>query len=248
VVVGLEQLGVRPGDTLMVHSSLSSLGWVDGGPDAVVDALLDAVGPAGLIVMPTLTWATVNAAQPVFHEQLTPSGVGRLTEVFRHRPQAVRSLHPTHSVAALGPDAPTFVAGHERFPTPCAPGSPYGRLVDRGGHVLLIGVGLESLTLMHAFEEWAGVPWLFNRTELLWSITRNGKLLRVPSRRHTDDPRFHQRDFPSVEPALTQAGAIRVGRIGAATVRLVHAAVARACVVPLLEADPDAVRAHPGGA
>lgn len=241
LVADLERLGVHRGDTLMVHSSLSSLGWVDGGADAVIDALLEVLGPSGLLVMPTHTWSTVHAGQPVFHQHLSPSVVGRITEAFRHRARAVRSLHPTHSVAALGADAGQFVAGHECYSTPCSTHSPYGRLVDRGGYVLLLGVGLESFTLMHGFEEWAAVPWLFDRTEQLWSITASGQVLGVPSRRHTDDPVFRHRDFPSLEPVLADHDAVRTGTIGAATARLIDTAAARSCLVPLLTANPNAV-------
>jgi aminoglycoside 3-N-acetyltransferase len=73
------EVGVRRGGALLVHSSLSSLGMVQGGEHVVIDALLEAVGPDGLLIMPTHTWSTVHAAQPVFHEQLSPSVTGRIT-------------------------------------------------------------------------------------------------------------------------------------------------------------------------
>lgn len=234
-------VGVRPGGTLLVHSSLSSLGWVEGGAATVVDALSAALGPEGTLVVPTLTWDTVTARQPVFHEILTPSVVGRITEEVRGRPGARRSLHPTHSVAAIGPGAASLVEGHHRWDTPCAPGSPYGRLIERRAQVLMIGAGLESFTLMHAFEEWAGVPWLFNRTEVLYAITRDCVVHRVESRRHTDVAHYEERDFPSLEPVLVDAGALTYGKAGAAELRLVDAAAARDALVPLLEREPDAV-------
>lgn len=241
ILDGVREVGVGAGASLLVHSSLSSMGHVDGAENAVIDALLRAVGPDGLLAMPTHTWGTVNARQPVFHEELSPSIVGRITEGFRRRPGVLRSLHPTHSVAACGPDAATFTSGHERYATPCSPASPYGQLVDRRGHVLLIGVGLERFTLLHGFEEWAPVPWLFNRTETLWVLTRDGRRLRVPSRRHTNDSRYAERDFPSLEPVLREHGAIRYGAVGEATIRLVDAGLAASILVPRLAADPDLV-------
>lgn len=217
------------------------MGWVEGGAEAVADTLLEVVGPAGLLAMPTHTWSTVHRDQPVFHETLSPSIVGRITETFRHRPGVARSLHPTHSVAAAGPDAAAFLEGHENHDTPCARTSPYGRLVERDGQVLMIGVGLERFTLLHGFEEWARVPWLFNRCEALWVIRRDGTTLAVPSRRHTDVPRYQERDFPSLEPALREAGAIRYGSAGAASLRLIDARRAADALVPLISADPDIV-------
>jgi aminoglycoside 3-N-acetyltransferase len=234
-------VGIRPGGTLLVHSSLSSFGYVRGAENTVIDALLDVVGPLGLVVMPTHTWDTVSAAQPVFHEVLTPSITGRITETFRHRPTAVRSLHPTHSVAALGSGAREFCAGHELYSTPCSRSSPYGRLVAANGQVLMLGVGLDCLTLMHGIEEWAEVPWLFNRVETLHVITEAGATLTVVSRRHTNVPYYEERDFPSVEPILRDAGAIAYGTAGDATIRLIDAALTTETLLPLLRKDPDLV-------
>jgi aminoglycoside 3-N-acetyltransferase len=241
IVAGLRELGVEPGMTILTHSSLSAFGWVDGGENAVIDALVEAVGPRGLMALPTHTWGTVNARQPVFHETLSRSGVGRITDAFRQRGGVVRSLHPTHSVAAVGLGARDFVADHERYSTPCPPGSPYGKLVDLSGHVLLLGVGLDRCTLIHGFEEWADIPWLFDRTEALWSLTADHRAISVPSRRQTLDPQYFTRDFPGLEPALEQAGAIRRGVIGGATVRLIDAAAAAAVLVPTFREDPSAV-------
>lgn len=237
----LRELGVEAGSTMLVHSSLSSLGWVEGGEHAVIDALLQAVGPAGLLVMPTHTWATVHQDQPVFHETLSPSTVGRVTESFRRRPGVRRSLHPTHSVAACGPGADDFIAGHERYATPCPPPSPYGQLVERKGKVLLLGVGLDRCTLIHGFEEWADVPWLFNRTESLSVVTARGNILSVPSRRHTNDPYYEERNFPSLEPLFQKAGAILYGRAGSAVLRLIDAALAAEHLVPAISRNPDIV-------
>jgi aminoglycoside 3-N-acetyltransferase len=223
----------------MVHSSLSSLGCVQGSADAVLDALVDVLGPRGLLVVPTHTWGTVCAQQPVFHETLSPSTVGCISEALRTRRGTVRSLHPTHSLAALGPGAVDFATGHEKAATPCPRQSPYGKLLDRKAQVLLIGVGLESFTMMHAFEEWAEVPWLFNRTEVLYVITRTGLIHRVVSRRHTNDPR----NFPALEPLLVERGALTYGTAGNAKLRLIDVASASAILVPLLRMDPDVLLA-----
>ena len=114
ILYSLRLMGIREGDILLVHSALSSIGDVAGGPDSVIDALLDAVGDEGTIVMSTLTgWF-----QP-FDAQTSPSAVGTISEVFRRRPGVLRSLHPVHSVAAFGKHAATIVAGHENCPTGC---------------------------------------------------------------------------------------------------------------------------------
>jgi aminoglycoside 3-N-acetyltransferase len=243
---GFRAAGLVPGDILMVHSSLGSFGRVKGGADAVIDALLDAVGPRGLVSVPTHTWGTVNARQPVFHEGLSHSIVGRITNVFRRRRNAVRSLHPTHSVAAIGKRAREFVRGHERDLTPCSRRSPYGRLVAWGGKVVFLGVGIEYCTLVHGFEEWAPVPWVFApKKELFFTVRRSGRVIRVPSRRHAEGERLH-RDYPSLEPLLREKGALTSARVGSATVRILDARRAAGIVVPLLRRSPDRVLARRG--
>jgi aminoglycoside 3-N-acetyltransferase len=187
------------------------------------------------------TWSTVSAAQPVFHERLSPSITGRITESFRLRPSAVRSLHPTHSVAAIGPGAPEYCRGHEVYSTPCGRSSTHGRTVSASRQVPLVGVGLEAFTLAHGIEEWAEVPWLFNRVETLYVITGSGSVLTVTARRHTDDPYYQDRDFPSLEPLLRQADAIRYGTAGRATIRLIEAAPATDVLLPLIRENPDLV-------
>lgn len=238
LVEGLEQVGVHPGMAVMVHSSLSAFGYVEGGEHSVIDALLHVLGRNGLLMMPTHTWGTVNVRQPVFHETLTPSIVGRVTEAFRKKPGVYRSLHPTHSVAATGNRAKEMLEGHERWSTPCSIDSPYGRLVAENGYVLFLGASLHSFTLMHAFEEWAQLPWLFDRCEDLYSIRQNGEVLYVPSRRHSDASGL-ERDYPALEQLLQLHGLIRMTRIGGATVRLVSAAGAKRLLVPLFEQYPD---------
>ena len=249
IVGGLRDVGLGPGAVVLMHSSLSSMGHVDGGADAVVEALLEVVGSDGVASVPTHTWGTVNARQPVFHVRLSPSIVGRITEVFRHRPEALRSRHPTHSVAAIGRRSAEYLQGHELSQTPCGRESPYGRLCAWGGAVLFLGTQLSSCTLMHAFEEWAPVPWVFDRWENLYTVLDDGRVIPVPSRRHTGDPGC-RRDFPGLEPLLQRHGLIRYGRIGQATLRLLDAAGAERLLVPRMRDDPDLVlqrRVNPVG-
>lgn len=144
IVRGLRDVGLHPGAVMLMHSSLSSMGHVEGGADAVIDALLEVVGLDGLASVPTHTWNTVRARQPVFHVRLSPSIVRHITEVFRHRPDAVRSRHPAHSVAAIGRRSTEYVQGHELCQTPCGRESPYGRLCAWGGHLLFLGVQLSG--------------------------------------------------------------------------------------------------------
>ena len=161
---------MRPGSVLLVHSSLSALGWVCGGAQAVVHALLDALGPDGTLVVPTHTsdnsdpahwshpavpeawWPVIRAHMPAFDPLRTPvRGLGAIPELARTWPGAVRSDHPQDSFAALGPQAASITAGHA-LDSGLGERSPLARIHDLDGDVLLLGVGHGANTSMHLAE------------------------------------------------------------------------------------------------
>lgn len=152
---GLRELGLCSGDIVVAHSALRSFGWLEGGEDTVIEALLSCLGPAGTLCMPTLTYGTYSRRHlpPPFDPASTPGIVGRVPERFRQRPGVERSLHPTHSVAACGSRALELLSGHDRSPTPCGPDSPWGRMARAGGSVLMMGVDLFYCTMFHGPEE-----------------------------------------------------------------------------------------------
>jgi aminoglycoside 3-N-acetyltransferase len=150
LVTGLRAVGVREGMLLQVHSSLSRLGYVEGGAEAVVDALLEAVGPEGTVMVPTFN----HGAADVYDPRTTPSTNGTITEALRTRPETRRSVHPTHPYAAIGPKAAYLVEGHLAVET-FDRRSPLGKLADLGGFVLLLGIGMEANTAAHIGESMA---------------------------------------------------------------------------------------------
>lgn len=144
----LELMEIVKGDVVIVHSSLSSIGYVTGGADTVIDALLETVGDEGTIIMSTLTgWF-----EP-FDVENSPSAVGKISEVFRKRKNAYRSLHPVHSVAAIGKDAKYITEGHNNCNTGCGPGTPYYKIKELNGKIMLLGVDMDRNTIMHCLEE-----------------------------------------------------------------------------------------------
>src|SRR5262249_42288298 len=152
----------RPGAVLLVHSSLSALGYVPGGPETVIRALIDSVGPDGTVVVPTHSWQEMEDGSRTFDVRRTGVCVGAIPEYFRRRPGAVRRLHPTHSVAAIGPISDWLTAGHESSETPCGPGSPYVKILDRDGQILFLGTSLKSNTAFHTIEALEKVPYLMS--------------------------------------------------------------------------------------
>jgi aminoglycoside 3-N-acetyltransferase len=156
IVRSLRDVGLRDGDGVFLHSSLSKFGEIEGGSATVLGALDEVLGPDGLIAMPAfpLVGGTQEylSTDPVFDVRSTPSTMGALTERFRTSPGVVRSLHPTHSVTARGPGAEELVAGHADAETPFGEGTPFARMIERGMVQLWFGVGLRIFTLYHAFE------------------------------------------------------------------------------------------------
>lgn len=144
---------------VMVHSSLKALGFVEGGPSAVVSALTGVLvtEAGGTVAMPAISvqgtmYASLQAGTP-FDARATPSGVGAITEVFRQTDGVRRSVHPTHSVCALGPRADWLVEAHHRCGSTFGKGSPYARLVEGDGWLCGLGVDLGPVTFYHVLED-----------------------------------------------------------------------------------------------
>lgn len=233
----LEELQIDPRGTILVHSSLKSVGEVEGGANTLLDALSEYMKD-GLLVFPTHTWSYINADNPRFSVQDSPSCIGILPDLFRKRPGVIRSWHPTHSVAALGADAEEFTAGDERWDTPCARGSAWGKLLDRKAEIVLLGVDLTRNTFIHGIEEWLDIPNRMTDThEELYTITPGGDEIKVPSRRHCG-LRWSDH-FWKVEHVLEEGGAMRKGHLGDALVRVCGTVELTEILSRMLKENPD---------
>ncbi|WP_027092442.1 aminoglycoside N(3)-acetyltransferase [Cohnella thermotolerans] len=245
----LARLGVAQGDTLIVHSSLSRIGWVCGGPVAVVRALMETITPAGNLIMPTHSgdysepskwmmppvpeswWETIRRTMPAFDPKVTPTrGMGAVPECFRTHEGVIRSGHPALSFAAWGKDAEWIVRDHS-LEYGLGEQSPLARIYDLDGKVLLLGVSYDSNTSFHLAENrvvnppqtWEGAPVMENG-ERVWRKYREVAF---------DTDRFEEigDDFESARP-------VTKGKIGVADARLFRQ---RDCVdyaVEWLEAHP----------
>ncbi len=159
IEASLRASGIHSGDVLLVHSSLKSMGHVEGGAEAVIDACLEVLGSDGTLVMPTLIQKDFADAYRTWHMD-KPSDVGLITETFRRRPGVLRSDQATHSVAASGALAGYLTRDHGRYgkrigafgDTPFAVCSPWQKLYDLNAKVLLLGVNMSSNTCKHLTE------------------------------------------------------------------------------------------------
>lgn len=233
----LKTMDINPGGTVLVHSSMKQIGEVEGGADTVLDALSDYMRE-GLLVLPAHTWATIHADNPRYVVNETPTCVGLLTEKFRKRPHVIRSGHPTHSVAALGEDAGLFTSGDERFDTPIARGSAWGKLLDREAQIMLVGVNLTRNTYIHGIEEWMDIPGrLTDSHEQLITVFPDGREVEVYSRRHTGSSSSEY--FGKIEELLTNRGAIKHGRFGDAEVFICDTVWMTELIRSMLEMNPE---------
>jgi aminoglycoside 3-N-acetyltransferase len=242
IVRDLRRLGVESGQTLLVHASLRALGWVSGGALAVVSALRVAVGPDGHVVVPTGTEANSQTsrahrarietltpdevrayrrAMPAFDKDVTPSGMGAISEALRTTDGAVRSAHPQSSFAAIGPEADLLMADHP-LESHLGPDSPLGRLHKMEAQVLMIEVGYWAFTGFH-LAEYLYTPWPPMRKYACVVNTADG------GRRweEYDDVVLDDRKFEDIGESLEKNAAVRRGKVGYAVCRLVplHAAV-----------------------
>lgn len=189
----LARLGIRPGDTVFLHSSLKSLGYVEGGASSVIGALQDAVGAEGTLLVPTyyLPAGTVKATCEmegyVFDPRSHGTNMGRLPETFLREAATHRSVHPTHSVSAWGRHAQYLTEAHHRAPSIFGEGSPWQRFVGLdGAKVLGLGISMGPVTFYHVLEDAMGgrfpEPIWEERTYQLPCLDKDGRRWDVPVR------------------------------------------------------------------
>lgn len=176
IIEALRKVGIQQGQNVMVHTSLSSLGFVCGGAQIIIEALLECVGEDGTIMMPTQSWKnldpeagvhweepkewwqTIRDNWPAYDKDITPTNtMGAVAEMFRKWPGTLRSDHPARSVAAYGKNASYFTENHD-LSNIFGEGSPIGKLYEMDGYVLLIGVGYDKNTSLHLADVRAEYP------------------------------------------------------------------------------------------
>jgi len=156
LIAQFPQIGLQPGDVIVVNSSMTKIGLLENGPSTIVNALKRYIGPEGLIAMPTYPHRGMYAyleSEQMFDVLNTPSQNGAITECFRKSEGTFRSAHPTHSIAVWGKNAEKVVEGHEKCKTPYAQGSPYDKLISMNAKNFLIGVNFDHMILFRAFDD-----------------------------------------------------------------------------------------------
>lgn len=231
LVQDLLALGLEKGRSVIVHSSLSSIGWVSGGAHAVVQALMEVVGFDGIIVMPTHSsglsepsywknpavpeewWPIIRETMTPFDPQLTPTEyMGAIPELFRNVPDSKRSIHPSNSFAAWGKRAEDFVSS-QKLEFSMSDDSPLGKLYEDGAKILLIGVGHDSNTSLHLAE--TRITNFPIHTEG-GPISING----VRKWKTFEDFDYNSSDFEKIGHDFELKHKVEVGKVGAAEAKL----------------------------
>ncbi len=239
ITTALHELGLRPAIPVLLHSSLRRFGQVDGGASAVIAAVLDVVGPRGTVLAPTLTGRKQDGphSPPTFDRYETPCWTGTIPETLRQWPGAIRSIHGTHSVAAVGYLKDWIIRDHWRAETPCGLGTPYARLAAEGGQIILFGVDWNSCTTVHGLEETAGVPYHLQRNPTRMTLQDGDREITVERVLH-DWNEGLTKDFNRLDPVVSAVGGVHRGRVGESLTTIIDAALLWSVGVAKLLADP----------
>jgi len=199
IVEALKDLGLKTGDIVMLHSSLSAIGQVEGGAEALYDAFLEVLGPSGTLVVPTFGGPAL----------------GVMTELVKNDPRSVQSIHPFASVAAIGADAEEICRDHWKAETAHGKDTPYTRIAEKGGYVCLLGVDQDRNTTLHSVEALMRMPYLKPTEE---------RTFETPAGQVTKSWPFFpgpHRDFIGLDRVFRDSGKMKVGRVGKAVTRLI---------------------------
>ncbi|MDQ3047426.1 MAG: AAC(3) family N-acetyltransferase [Bacteroidota bacterium] len=229
LVADFKSLGLQEGDNVIVHSSLSKMGYVDGGAATFCEALISVIGATGTLMAPCFAHDTFSKyyldKNPVFDVLNSPSKAGAVTEYLRKIKGAKRSLHPTDSVCAVGPLADFFTNSHFGQPTPYNEFSPYYKLTNYKGKILNIGVPLNtSCTNLHTLEDAVDFKFPVYHEKIMEAslIDEKGNLQKMKTKVH--DPSFSEKRKPDdLLPLFEKEGIVKKGRVGEAAATMIDA-------------------------
>lgn len=215
IVLDAEKLGLRPGDTVLMHSSLKSLGVEGITPKELLDGLSEALAVgavgSGTLILPALSYEHCNPQNRVFDYYKTPSNVGAIPEYFRTEyPGVLRSLCPTHSCCAIGRFAEEITSTQHLDTTPCGKNSPFRKVRELGGKLLFLGCGTKPNTSMHAVEELVEPDYLWGGEYEYTLYDRDGKEHKMLCKAHGFE-NVTQR-YDRIEELL-EGGEIKRGKI-----------------------------------
>lgn len=233
----LSSLGVKPGDVLFTHSSLSSMGKVEGGCETVIRGMEEAVGGEGTLLFPAFTFDVCTKPPYYFSYENSRCCVGAIPEYFRTRRGSIRSVHPSHSVSASGKRAEELTKFHILDHTPVGEHSPLSLLPKVGGKVLMLGCGMNPNTSMHGVEELVNCPYNLTKETVTYTLDLgNGDVRKTEHYQHWFWKRWIQR-YDRLE-ALLPEEVLRKGKVLEADCFLMDAEKMWAVAAAKMREDP----------
>jgi aminoglycoside 3-N-acetyltransferase len=233
----LRAAGISQGDIVLVHSSLSKLGYVENGPKTVVDALLKVIGSEGHLLMPNSPNAGLQLeyirSKKVFDVENDESALGSITEYFRKLPGAIRSAHPTEPVSCIGPDAEYFVQDHFGELTPYTSRSPFYRVSEKGGKILYMGVTFDNAgTNLHTLEDAVDFkyPVYFDEKFDVEMVFSDGQTKTMTTKVHNPE-QSAKRKCDGLIPLFENKGILAKVKIGKADTLVVDAKAMLDCMI-----------------
>lgn len=256
ITKALQALGVKEGDTLLVHSGLSNLGYIPGGGETAIQALKAAVGETGTFLVPAFTRpyvafeGAVNTDFTFRPYDVRPDGAlrdrsvytGMLPRAVLAHPDVCRSGHPTHEWAALGAEAARLVAGHGFLEPPACANSPMKKALDNHGSVVFLGCDIKSNTFLHLLEDIAGVSYL--KPGIFKYVDEDGQLHTALMERHLPGHRSFYEDLSNnsfYEEAIRRGLKIHTQRLGMTTICQMELDNLHDVVMQMLREDPYAL-------
>jgi aminoglycoside 3-N-acetyltransferase len=229
LIADLKNIGVSKGDSLLVHSSLSKIGFVKGGPQTVIEALCEAIGSEGTLLFPTFPAKGRNKTHleenPFFDIRSTSSQMGSITECFRKMDGVLRSFHPTDPVAAKGPLAEYYTNSHFGQLTPYNENSPFRKLCDKNGKILMLGTTLNgACTNLHTLEDAVDFkyPVYDDKIFEVRMIDNDGTQKMMQTKVH--NPVYSaKRNCDALKSIFEKNGVLITGKVGEAETMLINA-------------------------
>lgn len=237
----LKNIGIKDTDWVMVHSSLKSVGEIEGRADTLINAMIEAT-KNGLLVFPTHTWATIREDEQVFDVNNSDSCVGALTNIVRKDSRFIRSNHPTHSVCACGKEANSYIHLDDTATTPTPVNGCFGILKDKNAKILFLGAPLTKNTFVHSVEEYMNVPNRFTEHVYKFYSKNNDEIKEYNMVRHFNAKCPHISDnYEKLLPIMLEHKIAKMAKIGDSLSYLVDAKGCFELVCHILNKDIDAL-------
>jgi aminoglycoside 3-N-acetyltransferase len=240
LLAALRGLGIAPGDAVMLHSGFGGDHGFRGSIDQLTGVFLEAVGPGGHLLMVSLPYRSSSLqyleSGRRFDVRRTPSMMGLVSEMFRRRPDVLRSAHPTHPVLVHGPRAAWFIDEHPACLYPCGPGSPFDKLAQADGKAVFFNVPFDTFTFFHYLEhllrDALPFPLYTDAPHRVPVVGHDGGTSIVTT--HVFAPEvIRRRRFPVLEGALRRRGLIREVRVGNSRIQSIRVRDAIDCALEM---------------